>query len=102
MREVKEYEDRIVFTNYEVKNNKKKMISRQTVLKNQPVPLYAPNCKMQTCGVCSKPGSPVFLSNHKDKTHEFQSSGDGCYHTFIGKKPVRVRDECLTCDCHED
>ena len=102
MREIQEYEDRIVFTTYTMRNNKKTVSTRQTVMKNQPQILYKPNCKMQTCGICSKPGNPVFLHNHRDKSHEFQSSGDGCYHTFIGKKPVKVCSEGCTCDCHDD
>ena len=77
MREVKEYDDRIVFINYAIKNNKKTMVSRQTVMKEQPVPLYAPNCKCKPVVFAQSPVVRYFYLTTKTSRTSFSPQAMG-------------------------
>ena len=61
---------------------------------------FKSECGRQTCAACPENAEPVTRRMHNNKNHEFVSSGDGCYHIFIGRPAKRVNDE--PCDCDED
>jgi len=65
---------------------------------------FKTECGRQTCALCPENHDPVSRRTHNARRagHEFVSSGDGCYHIFIGKPAVRVCEQGCDCNCHDE